>query len=228
LSAPARPGAALAGERGVIFDLDGLLIDSEALHHAAYSEVLAGFGVSVSRATYTAEWIAKGSGADYAVRTFDLPITPQALKAQKEVLYLAMLKERVTLMPGAREAVERMAASFPIALATNSNAESVGHVLDRLGLSARFSAVVTREQYERAKPAPDAFLAAARAIGTAPAKCLVVEDSQRGLGAAHAAGIPCVVVPNEWTRGHDFGLAVACLKSLDELTPELVRNGGRR
>jgi HAD superfamily hydrolase (TIGR01509 family) len=125
-------------------------------------------------------------------------------------------------MPGAAAAVERMAAAFPIALATNSNAADTGHVLDRFGLAHHFTAVVTREQYEEAKPAPDAFLAAVAALGVAPSRCLVVEDAERGVRAAHAAGIPCLAVPNAWTQDHDFALAISRVASLDDLTSARV------
>jgi HAD superfamily hydrolase (TIGR01509 family) len=208
--------------RGVIFDLDGVLIDSEALQFAAYSEALRDFSVSVTPATYAREWIATGMGSDYAVATFGLPITPAELKARKEFIYHRMLTEKVELMPGAAEAVRRMAAQGPVALATNSNAQEVDHVLERFGLKRHFAAVVTREQYDEPKPAPDAFLTAARALDLPPARCVVIEDAERGMRAAHAAGIPCMAVPHEWTREHDFSLAVRCLGSLDELTSELV------
>jgi HAD superfamily hydrolase (TIGR01509 family) len=185
----------------VIFDLDGVLIDSEGLQYRAYSEALRSFGVAVSRDVYAREWIAAG---------------------RKNPIYHRLLSEGVQLMPGAAEAVARMARHFAVAVATNSNQSDTKLALERAGLAPHFDAVVTREQYEHPKPAPDAFLAAARAVDVPPARCLVVEDSERGICAAAAAGIPAVAVPNEWTRESDFGIASRCLASLDELAVEVV------
>jgi HAD superfamily hydrolase (TIGR01509 family) len=206
----------------VVFDLDGVLIDSEGLQYRAYSEVLASFGVGVSREVYAREWIAAGHGAEYAIATFDLPLSPEELRERKHPIYHRMLSEGVQLMPGAAEAVARMAKHFSVAVATNSNQSDTELALERTGLRPDFNAVVTRERYERPKPAPDAFLAAARAVSVPPARCLVVEDSERGVRAASAAGIPAVAVPNEWTRESDFGMASRCLASLDGLTVEVV------
>jgi HAD superfamily hydrolase (TIGR01509 family) len=206
----------------VIFDLDGVLIDSEGLQYRAYSEALRSFGVAVSRDVYAREWIAAGHGTEYAVATFDLPLAPDELKERKNPIYHRLLSEGVQLMPGAAEAVARMARHFAVAVATNSNQSDTKLALERAGLAPHFDAVVTREQYEHPKPAPDAFLAAARAVDVPPARCLVVEDSERGICAAAAAGIPAVAVPNEWTRESDFGIASRCLASLDELAVEVV------
>jgi len=206
----------------VIFDLDGVLIDSEGLQYRAYSEVLRSFGVRVSREVYAREWIAAGHGSEYAVATFGLPLSPDELKERKNPIYHRMLSEGVRLMPGAAEAVARMARHFALAVATNSNASDTELALERTGLRPDFDAVVTRDRYEHPKPAPDAFLAAAKAVGLPPARCLVVEDSERGIRAASAAGIPAVAVPNEWTRGSDFGLAARRLESLDELTVQVA------
>jgi HAD superfamily hydrolase (TIGR01509 family) len=207
----------------VIFDLDGVLIDSEGLQYRAYSEALRCFGFRVSREVYAREWIAAGHGSEYAVTTFDLPVSPDELKARKNPIYHRMLSEGVSLMPGAAEAVARMAEHFALAVATNSNQSDTELALGRTGLRPHFDAVVTRERYERPKPAPDAFLAAARALDVPRARCLVVEDSERGVRAASAAGIPAVAVPNEWTRGSDFALAFRRIETLHELTLELAQ-----
>jgi HAD superfamily hydrolase (TIGR01509 family) len=206
----------------VIFDLDGVLIDSEGLQYRAYSEALRSFGVGVSRDVYAREWIAAGHGTEYAVATFDLPLAPDELKERKNPIYHRLLSEGIQLMPGAAEAVARMTRHFAVAVATNSNQSDTELALGRTGLAPHFDAVVTREQYEHPKPAPDAFLTAARAVGVPPARCLVVEDSERGVRAAVAAGIRAVAVPNEWTRGSDFAMATRRLEGLSELTFQLV------
>ncbi len=208
---------------GVIFDLDGVLIDSEDLQFRAYTEVLARFGVAVTREEYAEEWIAKGCGPEYAVAAFKLPLAPAELRALKNPVYHRILQQSVTLMPGARAALARLAAHYPLALATNSNETDTAFVLDRFALRSFFTAVITRGKYERPKPAPDAFLTAAATLGLPPARCLVIEDAHKGVVAAHRAGARCVAIPHAFTAANDFSLATRLLHCLDELTVELVR-----
>lgn len=207
---------------GVIFDLDGVLIDSEPLQYEAYGEVLRRFGIEVDRAEYARHWIAEGRGPEYAVEHYRLPLTPDELRHLKNPVYHRMLRERVRLRDGARAALDRLAARYPLALATNSNAEDVAFVLDHFALRRYFRDVLTRERYRRAKPEPDAFLAAAAALGLPPGRCVVIEDAYKGVVAAARAGCPCVAVPHELTRDNDFRAASRVVGSLDEIVPELI------
>ena len=207
---------------GIIFDMDGVLIDSEELHFKAYTQVLARLGANVSREEYAREWIAAGRGPEYAVKAYSLPLSPEELRALKGPVYHEILKAEACLMPGVIEALSRLRPRYPLALATNSNRADVGFVMERFQLQRFFKAVVTRECYALAKPEPDAFLAAAAALELPPSSCLVVEDSQRGIVAAHRAGAKCVAVPHAFTRDSDFSLAERVIADLDELTVELV------
>ncbi|MHC4471740.1 MAG: HAD family hydrolase [Planctomycetota bacterium] len=209
-------------DAGVVFDFDGVVADSEQLHYRAYSEVLAEFGIVVDREVYGRIWIGEGRGPEWAVAEHGLSIAPQEIVRRKVPVYRKLLREEVRLMPGAAEALARIAASFRTALATNSRGEDVDLVLSRFDLREQFSAVVTREAYGRPKPAPDAFLAAAKALDLPPDRCLVVEDAAKGVRAAHAAGCPCVAVPHDFTRENDFSLATRVLSGIDELVPALV------
>lgn len=208
--------------RGVIFDLDGVLIDSENLHYKAYLQVLAEFDVRVTREEYGREWIAGGRGAEYAVRQYGLPVSPAELRARKDPIYHRILQDEVRLMPGVRPALERLQSRFALAVATNSNTADVGYVMQRFQLRPYFRAVVTREAYDKAKPEPDAFRTAARILGIAPSRCVVIEDSQRGVLAAHRAGTHCIAVPHEFTADHDFSLADRVVADLGEVTVGLV------
>jgi HAD superfamily hydrolase (TIGR01509 family) len=206
----------------VIFDLDGVLIDSEGLQYAAYAQVLARFGVRVSTAEYAEHWIAAGEGPEYAVRTYALPLAPDALRALKDPVYIDILRRAVTLMPGARAALDRLGRRWPLAVATNSKRVEAAFVLEHFGIADRFAAVVTREDYACAKPAPDAYETAAARLGSTPAACVVVEDAARGVLAATRAGAVVVAVPNAFTAQSDLSAAAAVVGSLDELTVDTV------
>ena len=207
---------------GVIFDLDGVLIDSEALQYKAYSEVLARFGISVSLEEYAAHWIAAGQGPEYVIRTHGLQMHPDELRALKQPVYHDILRREVALMPGAAAALTRLQPHFPLAVATNSNRQDVSFVIDRFDLQRFFTAVLTREDYRDAKPHPDAFLAAAKRLAVTPGACVVVEDAYRGVVAARRAGTAVVAIPNRFTRDNDFSLATIVLPNLDALSVGIV------
>jgi len=208
--------------RAIVFDLDGVIVDSEALHYAAYMAVLQSFGVQVTADEYAAHWTATGRGPEYAVQTYALPVDAHTLRALKDPVYHDILRQRAALMPGATAALVRLQPHAALAIATNSNRQDVAFVLDHFNLRQFFTTVVTREDYAEAKPSPDAYLTAATRVGAAPGACVVVEDSYRGILAAHRAGAVVVAIPNPFTRGSDFSLAAEVLHSLDELTATLV------
>jgi HAD superfamily hydrolase (TIGR01509 family) len=206
----------------VIFDLDGVLIDSEGLQYRAYAQVLEHFGVHISIEEYAAHWIALGRGPEYAVQTYRLPVSAQELRAVKGSVYHDILRQQVELMPGVLDALARLRMRFPLGLATNSNRADVSFVMAHLGLERFFTSIVTREDYVLAKPEPDAYLTSAAHLNLPPHASVVVEDTYRGTLAAHRAGAIPIAVPNGLTRNNDFSFAVTVLGSLDELTVSLV------
>ena len=207
----------------MLFDLDGVLADTEPLHWAAYREVLLELGVDVGIEEYRRRFISQGGGPEYACETYRLPLTPDELRARKLPRYLALLRRGVKPRPGARAALERLRGRFRTAVATNSVRAEVELILGSLGLAPLLDAVVAREDYRDAKPAPDAYLTAAAAIGLRAEECVVVEDTPRGLAAALAAGTRALALPNELTADNDFTGCTRQLAHLDELTPELLR-----
>lgn len=207
---------------GVIFDFDGVVIDSEGLWYRAASQILAEFGVSVTPEQYAREWIANGRGPELAVAKYKLPMTADEFRARRKPIVERLVSTEAHLIPGARAALERLSARFPIALATNSSAAAVRPIFEKFGLAPFFQELLTRERYAKAKPEPDAFLAAAAALSLPPARCVVVEDAERGVVAAKRAGCPCVAAPNEWTRVLDFSAADRVVAGLDDVTVELV------
>lgn len=208
---------------GVLFDFDGVIVDSEEFWFRAYSVVMAEFGVSVTREVYAKEWVSLGRGPEYACATFpQITITPDEMRRRRTPIVRELILAEAVLMPHVEETLDRLAAAFPLAVATNSEASVVLPFLEKFGLRGRFRDVVTKECYARPKPAPDAFLAAAAALGLPPARCVVVEDAEKGVVAAHRAGAKCVAVPNWWTRDNDFATADRVVASLADVTPDVV------
>ena len=133
-------------------------------------------------------------------------------------------RARLPLLPGAEAAVSRLAARWPLGLASSSNRPLIDLVLDVSGLAEFFRATVSSEEVPRGKPAPDVFLEAARRLRVAPERTAVVEDSENGILAGRAAGMRVVAIPNLHFPPGEEALAAAdvVLRSLDELTPEVL------
>ncbi len=209
-------------EAGVIFDLDGVLIDSEGLYYRAYSEVLQPYGVTISQEEYEQHWIATGTGPEYIVAKHELAVSPEELRKLRSPIYLRLLEQEVRLMPHVEQALARLASYFALTVATNSNRDALALILQRFGIARFFPVTVARQDYTGAKPLPDAFLTAARKLGLAPTQCVVVEDTYKGVMAAVNAGIACIAVPNQYTRRNDFSKADLLLSDLGELSPAIV------
>ena len=210
----------------VIFDLDGVLLDSESAWLAAKRAVSDEWGGTwneeASRAMLgmsAPEWSA------YMRDELSIERAAEEIDAEVVRLLLEGYHERLPLLPGAVEAVERLAARWRLGLASSSNLEVIDRVMEVSGWGQVFRTWVSSEEVARGKPAPDVFLEAARRLGVDPAAAAGVEDSRNGIRAAHEAGLRVIAIPNrEFPPGQEaLTLADAVLESLDELTPAVVQ-----
>jgi len=215
----------------VIFDLDGVLLESEevwdAVREAFVRERGGRYDAEVQRAMMgmsSLEW------SRYLHDVAGIADEPDAINAEVVRRMLVAYDERLPLMPGAVEAVRRIAARFPLALASSSNRVLIDRVLAVSGLAPFFEATVSSEEVRYGKPAPDVYLEAARRLGAAPERCAAVEDSHGGIRSAKAAGLRVVAVPNPAYPPDDEALAHAdvVLDSLAELTREVVCGSASR
>jgi HAD superfamily hydrolase (TIGR01509 family) len=206
----------------VIFDLDGLLADTEKLHRGAYKEVFAELGFELSDEEYEDHWIRRGKGIDDFVKKWNLAIEPKLIRRNKALVYGQMVRSDAGPMPGARELLDSLKGKKQLALATSSYPRDAHNVLDVLGFTDYFSYVATKGNVERVKPFPDVFLHVADEMKEPPDQCLVLEDAEKGILAADAAGMKSIAVPNEHTRSNDFSKATLVLNSLDEVNCELI------
>ena len=210
----------------VIFDLDGLLADTEPLHCRAYQRALLEHDVQLSDADYGEHWVRCGKGIQEWVSEQGFELDPGALRARKALHYQDLLRSSLRPMDGAEALLDRLAGKMRIGLASSSYRDAVDGVIYGLGIANYFETVVSGLDVTRVKPAPDIFLEAAARLGVAPAECAVLEDAEKGILAAHAAGMRCIAVPNDYTRRHDFSKATHICSSLNEVTVNLLRNLG--
>lgn len=217
----AQPEAASAHPRrrllAVVFDMDGVLLDSEPLHHLVVNELLAEHGVHVSDAQYRAYLgtTVEDTWADL-IQRFSLPGTVADYRGRYDAAILEAYRRHAVPAPGAVELVQGLRArGVKLAVASSSRTAWVETALARLGLAAAFDAVVTGDMVRRGKPDPAIYLLAARCLDVAPEQCLAIEDAPAGVAAARAAGMTVVAVRTPYTRGLSFAGAVHVL---DELT----------
>ncbi len=188
----------------VIFDLDGLLADTEGLRLAAVARVLHDLrGVVLPRDAAAALVGLRTDEIWTQLRArYALTANVEELEAEHAAVYDPVLRSQVAAMPGAREIVAALRArSLPLAVATASPRRQVLAVLERLGLHAMIGVVAAGDEVARGKPAPDVYLLACARLGAKPARCVAVEDSGPGVAAAVAAGLHVVVVPSPVTAG---------------------------
>lgn len=214
----------------LIFDLDGLLADTERLHCKAYQDSLSQWGFYVSEDDYSEHWIRRGGSIGEFIDSRGCKIDPEVIRVTKAKRYNELVKAEAKPMPGALALLDRLKEK-KLALATSSYREAAYAVIRALNIETYFSCIATRGDVVRIKPYPDLFLFAARVLGEAPRNCLVFEDSEKGIAAAHAAGMASIAVPNVHTLDHDFSKATMVVQSLEEITEELlgaqVFNGDR-
>src|SRR5688572_3914655 len=210
----------------VVFDLDGVVVDSEQVwddvreqlakerggrwHEGAQTDMM---GMS------SPEWSA------YMHDEIGLSETPEEINDEVVRRMLERYRDRLPLIPGAVDAVRRLAPEFRLGVASSSNRPLIETVLEQAGIADLFEAVVSSEEVACGKPAPDVYLEAAKRLGVQRGHAAAIEDSSNGIRAAHAAGMRVIALPNaHYPPAPDaLALAHAVVASPDELTPELVR-----
>ncbi|HKN50311.1 MAG TPA: HAD family phosphatase [Actinomycetota bacterium] len=209
----------------VVFDLDGVLIDSERVWEEVRRAFVAGSGGRWMPDTQrrlmgmsTGEW-ARYLSEELGVRMAPDEVARGVVERMNE-----RYARDLPLMPGAVEAVRRMGTRWALGLASSSPPEIIRMVLERAGLAGAFGAVASSDEVAAGKPAPDVYLLAAARLGVAPASSVAVEDSSNGLRSASAAGYRVVAIPQTAypPDPEALGLASVRLDSLDDLTPEVV------
>jgi HAD superfamily hydrolase (TIGR01509 family) len=202
----------------LIFDFDGLILDTESTMFISWQEIYAGYGLEIQRAEW-AKMLGRssdpGEAYDYLEQHLGRPVDRAGLKARRIARELALLEGQGP-MPGVRSLIEECEqAGMPIALASSSEHDWVDGHLERMGLAQYFDAVVCAEDVAATKPDPDLYLQALRELRLKSSQAIALEDSDHGVQAARAAGIICIAVPNVITREASFDGAKVILNTLE-------------
>ena len=209
----------------VVFDLDGVLIESERVWDTARKELVRDRGGTWhDRATTDMMGMSSKEWSSYMHDRLGVPMDPAEINDDVVRRVASTYEHGLPLLPHALETVRELAARWPLGLASSSNRPIIDLVLERSGVRACFAAVVSSEEVAHGKPAPDVYLAAARELDVDPKDCAAVEDSTNGIKSAVAAGMRTIAVPNRQFRPDDDVLASAAVvvSSLAEVTVDLV------
>jgi HAD superfamily hydrolase (TIGR01509 family) len=213
----------------VVFDLDGVLIDSEHVWDEARRDLAREHGRPwPDTATRDMMGMSSHEWSRYMHDVVGVPDPPEQISREVVRRLEELYRHELPLVDGAVEAVQRLAGLWPLGLASSSNRELIDLVLELSGLADHFRATVSSEEVRRGKPEPDVYLEAARRLDVSPQRCAAVEDSDAGIRSARAAGMRVLAIPNPRYPPGDEALDLAdlVLPSLAELTPSAVSGTG--
>jgi HAD superfamily hydrolase (TIGR01509 family) len=210
----------------VVFDMDGLMVDSEPVQFKALNDALKSLGISVTKSDFI-DMVGRKSIENfrYLQKQYRFKESPETLEERKNQAYFKRVYHYRELksMPGLFPALEVCEKNrLELIIASSSPANDVRMTLEILGLENRFSIIVSGDQVKRGKPDPEIFLKVAKVSGKAPGAFVVLEDTGHGVNAAKAAGMFAIAVPNSFTYHHDFSKADLILASLEDLSINII------
>ncbi len=208
-----------------VFDMDGLLVDTEPLHAETFVKVFGESGIQLTLPQYRGAVTLGGMNTRDLFRSLGGSATEwDRVLLAKHAAFELILRQKGRLMPGAIQLLQTIReARIPTAVATSARRRSLEIITNHFDLTRYFDATVAYEDAQADKPDPTAFLLAAQRLGAAPSDCVVFEDSPRGVLAAHRAGMKCIAVPNASTAGGDFSPATLIADTLQTIDIETIR-----
>lgn len=212
--------------KGIIYDMDDLLVDSHRLHVKSVEAVIKEYGYTLDDVP---QWLWSESMGkrliDFLqdlVKVLDLNETVETLNHKRSQVFLKLVKEELQPLPGALESLSLLTNHFKIALASSGTKKYLGLVMDKFNLRKYFQIVVSGDNVKYGKPHPEVYLTASKKLSLNPTECLVFEDATHGIRSAKEAGCKCIGVKNPNTPPQDLSEADTVLNSLEEVTIDMV------
>jgi HAD superfamily hydrolase (TIGR01509 family) len=208
--------------KAILWDNDGVLVETEHVYFQATQHVLAGVGIHLAEADYIELFLVQGRGAWHlAAARGATPDDIVRLRDERNALYGEWLERAPRLMPGIIDALDALHGKYVMGVVTSSRKDHFDVIHRTTGLLKYFDFVLTADDFTRVKPDPEPYLRAIERSLVPPEACVAIEDSRRGLESARAAGIRCIVVPGAMTRGSTFTGAHKVLRSVSEIPSAL-------
>jgi len=205
----------------VIFDVDGVIVDSEQTYFEVVREVFRPYGVDIDEKEYVRRWMIEQTTTPGVIRDYNLNVSVEEIRARKAVLLDIRIAE-VQLMPHARELIEELYLECPLAVVSSAKKSEVLKKIGKFDLVELFQAIIAGEDTERKKPFPDPYQKAVELLGVNPQYVVVIEDNPSGVIAGKSAGCKLIAYPNGFTKGMDFSHADAVVGSLSEVNDSLL------
>jgi HAD superfamily hydrolase (TIGR01509 family) len=212
----------IAAIEAILWDNDGVLVDTETLYFQATQQVMASAGVHLTEALYIDHFLVEGRGAWHLLEERGVGAGEIArLREERNELYGRWLRQGPRLIPGIIETLDALRGRYVMGVVTSSRKDHFDLIHEHTGLLPYFDFVLTASDYPRVKPHPDPYLRAVERSGVPADACIAIEDSERGLEAATRAGVRCIVVPTGLNRGRRFERAHRVLSSVRDI-PESI------
>ncbi len=211
--------------KGIIFDFDGILADSEKYHFLSYREVFRGYGHEIDETEYYKYWTSLGRGAQGEIERHGLDLDPSEITEEKRPIYSRYCRDgSIRLYDEAGYIVNALSRSGKkMAIASGSHREDIEAVLENGGISNTIPVIVGKNDVQKTKPDPEVLIKTLVQLGLKNTECVVLEDAEKGMFAAAAAGVPVIVIRTAETGEFDFTRADLVLDSLAELKDWLVK-----
>ena len=213
--------------QAIFWDNDGVLVNTEHLYFQATQQVLASVGIDLDAETYRDFFLKQSQGAWHVAAANGISQSRlAALRTERNALYSRLLQEADITMDGVAPVLQNLAQRFAMGVVTTSHRDHFEIICRRTDFFPLFDFVLVREDYGQSKPDPEPYLKALQLAGCPPESCLVIEDSERGLTAAKAAGLTCWVIPTDLTRTGDFSAADKVLEHISQVPVHLPEMAG--
>ena len=207
----------------VLWDNDGVLVDTEGLYFRACQTALKTVGIDLALEQFKEISLRRGESTFKLAEDRGIGDEEIAcLRGQRDRLYVEFLRAQACVIDGVEEVLRSLHGKVRMGVVTSTRREHFEIAHAKTGLTKYLDFVITHEDYERSKPHPEPYLTALKRYGLQPQECIVVEDSERGVAAAKAAGLECMVVLSKWTNAGDFRTASKVLNSIREVPDEVL------
>jgi len=211
--------------KAIIFDLDGVIVDSEPVHFKAHRKILKEFGISLTKEDYLEFGVARGD--EFLLKTmakkYKKKINVEEARRLKKKYYISLISTDLKLRKGIKRFLESVDKKYKLALASSSKKEVIELVLKNFDLFQYFKTITSGGEVKKVKPAPDIYLKSIEKAGVLPMESLAIEDSETGVISAKKAGLRCVAFPGKFTRFQDFSKADVMIKNIAELNKFISR-----
>jgi len=211
----------------VIFDMDGVIVDSEGYHFRAFLDVLKNYNIVITKREYL-DWVGITTEDIFRIlkQKYSLPEDVGVLIDRKEKRVVELMRN-IKLISGVKEFIGFLRDNgYRIALASGSDASVIEYIINKNNLRDRFEVITTLGDVKQPKPNPEMYLLTAHRLNVSPKNCLAIEDSEAGVNSAKNAGMYCIAVRNRWTVNHDVSRADCIVENLKDITQDLIRRYG--